>query len=102
MGLIISESFVHVDIRYSEIDPHETYFDTIGELFRYLQKEYGRCPGKVYIDTKSGKTFHTGWVFRKIDYYTDTHEPYLCEVWVSVHEKMPETFYHLAHLKEAS
>ena len=61
-----------------------------GELFRNLQKEYGRCRGKVYIDI-DGESKQIGWVFEKRMKYEDSPETYVREVWVTLHESEPET-----------
>lgn len=68
-------------------------------LFRDLQREYGRCTGKVYRDTARG-TKAVGWVFQSRQQYEDAHRggecrhpgshrescTYIREVWVSVRE----------------
>ena len=77
------------------IDVDDTIFDPesptlIGDIFRYSQKEYGRCTGKVHIDTRApgdpegvySRSRHVGWVFESRQAYEDTGEPYLREVWV--------------------
>ena len=42
--------------------------------------------GKVYV----GEGTPVGWVFQKKTEYTDCSETYLREVWVTLHEKLPE------------
>lgn len=71
----------------------ETFADTPGELFRVLRKEYGRCISKVYRDTKDGAKA-CGWVFLSRQKYEDARSPkdtYLREVWVTLHERPPQT-----------
>lgn len=70
---------------------YETYTDNIGELFKFLQKEYGRCRSKIYIDKKDGSTVQIGWVFQKKMKYTDTGESYIGETWIECLEKKSET-----------
>jgi hypothetical protein len=50
--------------------------------FAELQKEYGRCISKVYVDTPDGKAKPVGWVFVKRQRYTDANEFYIQETWV--------------------
>lgn len=66
-----------------------------GEVFRWSRSEYGRCTGKVYVDTSDRGTLHVGWVFVKREEYSDwnSSETYLCETWVTLAEivREPET-----------
>ena len=64
---------------------YETSTDNKGELFRSLQREHGKCVGKMYID-KNGEAYQCGWIFEKIRKYEDTHEKYIAETWVSLHD----------------
>lgn len=66
-----------LDDWWTELDEHELR----GELYRHALREYGRCTGKVYVDTDDGAKA-VGWVFVKREHYS---EPYLCTTWV-----MPE------------
>ena len=59
---------------------YEPFTSNLGELFRSLQKEYGRCTGYVYI----GDDKPIGWVFEKKVKYTDVNEFYINETWVEV------------------
>jgi hypothetical protein len=65
----------------------ETWEQTMGELFRFCQKEYGRCVSKVYRDIATGDgTYDTkteGWVFLKRANYERGRGTYLQETWVS-------------------
>lgn len=80
---------------YGATDWYEPYTDNVGKLFRSLQREYGRCSGKVYIDTKTG-TKAIGWVFEKRQMYDDArgNDPerdyYIREVWVSLAQDVVE------------
>ena len=70
-------------------DVYETNFTDRGDMYRAMVKEYGRCIGKVYLDTDDGSK-EIGWMFVKRDHYEDTDEPFLHQTWVTVH-KGPET-----------
>ncbi len=70
-------------------DIYESFTDNRGELYRAMQREYGRCVGKVRIDRTDGTTQEIGWVFRQRARYEDTREFYLRETWVTVHEAPP-------------
>lgn len=73
-------------------EEHGIYFDevtdagdvTVKRLFRLCAKEYGRCIGKIYVDTKDGETKAVGWVFQKRERYTDCKDTYIHETWVEV------------------
>jgi hypothetical protein len=69
---------------------YEPWTDDRGELFRSLQKEFGRCESRIYIDTPTG-TRPSGWVFVKRDAYEGNprkgHPSYIREVWVEVTER---------------
>ncbi len=93
MGILIEEHWVNRTANYSSGDSgvYETRFDNTGELYKFLQKEYGRCSGKVYIDKDDREGIAVGWVFEKIAKYEDTHEPFKLETWVTLHEKQPIT-----------
>lgn len=51
------------------------------DLYRRLQREYGRCESKIYVDTARGAR-ECGWVFVKRVPYDDAPGTYLREVWV--------------------
>jgi hypothetical protein len=75
---------------------YESSWDTIKSLFKSLQKEYGRCTGKIYIDIDNGglvgiTTMSVGWVFAKKVKYSDCKEYFTQNAWITVHEKEPET-----------
>jgi len=60
---------------------------TRAKIFKWLQKEHGRCTSKVYI----GNGIPVGWVFQKRVEYTDCNETYLQETWISFGTKEVET-----------
>jgi hypothetical protein len=67
---------------------YEPYTDNKGQLFRAMQREYGRCISSMYA-VHAGETFKVGWVFQSKDRYEDAHsrdDTYLREVWVEVRE----------------
>jgi hypothetical protein len=59
------------DMRYHETPYYRPFTDDKGRLFRSLQREFGRCTGKVYAETKDGDR-PVGWTFQKKEQYTDT------------------------------
>ena len=68
------------------IDAHA---DTVGGAFRAARAEFGRCVGKVYVDTTGGGAKQVGWVFQKrMRYDDDPKDSYLREVWVEVAESV--------------
>jgi hypothetical protein len=75
-------------------EPYKAFTNNIGKLFRSLQREFGRCMSKVYIDAPGGEV-HIGWTFRKRE------NPFVWrEVWVTVHDQPPTrtTKYHYRKL----
>jgi hypothetical protein len=95
-NLWVSETFLNKtkDFRFGDTEPYETYTDTIGQLFREMQREYGRCVSRVYTDA-SGTTKQIGWVFEKRMQYEDARgndterDYYIREVWVTVYTAPP-------------
>jgi hypothetical protein len=95
MALQIQESFVNATkgTRFGDSDWYEPYTDDLGELYRSLRSEYGRCVSKVYVDTAGGEAKAIGWVFHKRMEYEDAHHcrpderSYLREVWVTYRHK---------------
>lgn len=56
-----------------------------GALYRFGLREYGRCTGKVYVDTQSRGTIHTGYAFEKREPYEDCPaESSRIETWLTV------------------
>lgn len=73
-------------------DWYESFTDDEGELFRSLQKEYGRCTGKVYIDLPRQEARPIGWVFLKRVEYSDVRGQYfLSETWVEMKHRYPSS-----------
>lgn len=92
MGNIwIEEEWINAtqNFRTGRSGVYETFTDNVGELFRHLQSEYGRCKSKVYIDTKTGDTLAIGWVFEKRVKYLDCDGSFLQETWITLHDKPP-------------
>lgn len=93
----VEESFVNATEGHmigSDVCEIEPTSDT-GELFRFYQSEYGRCVSSAYVDTEDGPR-RIGWVFQGRDRYSDTGEPYLREVWITLLEK-PDTIERTRH-----
>ena len=90
MGILIQESHLNVTkgYNYGDSEVYESCAETPGELFKSLRKSFGRCTSKVYID-RGDKSVHIGWVFQKLEKYTDCNDKYLAETWVTLHEKKP-------------
>lgn len=78
------------DIRTGDSDVYETSCETVGELYRAMRREYGRCVSRVYVDGPDNKARAVGWVFQRLRKYDDVNETYLAETWVTVHEA-PDT-----------
>jgi hypothetical protein len=83
----------------SETEVFESCFDEKGKLFRGMQKEHGRCVGKVYVDKKSGDegeliARQIGWVFQKLENYQDSNEKFLRETWVTIHREPAQKVIH--------
>ena len=83
---------------FGESNIYESFTDDVGKLFRYCQKEFGRCRGKVYVelDRKNpGSDRPIGWVFESIQKYDDARslpkgeQTYKRVVWVEVHDAPP-------------
>jgi hypothetical protein len=87
---------------YHLSDPElvETNFDDMGELYRSLVKEYGKCVSKQYI----GDGVQIGWVFEKRVKYDDVRSSrafkhmtpverdkcsFIMATWVAVHTEKP-------------
>jgi hypothetical protein len=63
---------------------YEPFTDNLSKLFRFLQKEYGACSSKVYVDTPDGTPDEIGWVFRKRMPFDDCpKQTFIREVWVT-------------------
>lgn len=71
-------------------EPQVAFTNDRGRLFRDMQKEYGRCTGKVYRTLADGTNTVIGYAFEKKMKYED-HRPwsrgdcyYTREVWVEI------------------
>lgn len=65
---------------------YEPYTDNIATLFRSLQREYGRCVSRVYVDTPDGESDAIGWYFEKTLPYEDArskHDVFVRGCWVT-------------------
>lgn len=71
---------------FEQIPLYETRYENneVKKLFLALQKEYGRCRSRVYVDKSDGTHQQVGWVFEKRNQYDDCNEKYTREVWVTV------------------
>ena len=87
MGLLISESYVNATKgwRCGDSGVYESAYDNPGQLFKALQKEYGRCVSKVYVDGTNNKPKAIGWVFQKRQQYERSNEWFVSEVWITLH-----------------
>lgn len=92
MGLYVDVTIVNKTENYTfgSDGEYETFCTTIGELYREMMGEYGRCEGKMYVDSVDGVSKQIGWVFLKRAKYTDCNETYLQETWVAVMERPTE------------
>ena len=104
--MMIRETWVNATEGYRGGDSefYEPYTDDTGELFRSLQREFGRCTGRMYVDVNERGSFDVeprtefqntefrtkaiGWVFEKRERYTDCDETYLQETWVEARPDM--------------
>lgn len=75
--------------RIGESDVYEAYTDDRRRLFRDMQREYGRCTGKVYIDTPDKQAMAIGWVFAKRRPFERDDGSYLASTWVTLHSQPP-------------
>ena len=80
-----------------ETDWYEPGTTDTRELYKQWRREYGRCSGKMYQDSKDGKMYHVGYIFvarvpygedcmasnRRAGRRTAKAETYLCEMWCS-------------------
>lgn len=96
--LVVSEAYINAttETRFGESDWQEPYTDDVGQLYRSMVDEYGRCTGHVYVSTTEGDNVAVGWVFVKRMKYEDYRSglrhvrgerTYLREVWVSLGER---------------
>lgn len=102
MTTVFQVQEVHIDasrnVRVGESGWYEPMTTDKGKLFKEWAEEYGRCTGKMYQDSKDGKSYHVGYIFQaRVPYGADcmksnrVHWPkpkkkedtYLCEMWCS-------------------
>ena len=104
MGILIQEEYVNATEGYliGNNEPYESRYDTLGEVYRACVREFGRCISKVYVDG-NGAAHPIGWIFQKTAHYEDTKEPFLQEVWVTLHTAPPDRHiaYHYLYLDTA-
>ena len=65
-------------------DVESVNVDEPGELFRMMQKKYGRCASAVRVDTETNEGRKVGWVFESVEQFTDSPDTYRREVWVTL------------------
>lgn len=82
--LVVNETGVTNGHVVGESGPYEPFTENRGALFRAYQNWYGRCTGKVYIDTKNQEAKPIGWVFQKRIPYRDSSRTCLHETWVTL------------------
>lgn len=85
----------HIDqdsnVLYWDSQWQESHNSTLGELFKGLQLEYGRCVGKIYRDRKDSPPLPIGGVFQKrVEYDDRPGKSYIREVWVEVSRVAPK------------
>jgi hypothetical protein len=93
-NIIISVLYTNASENHciGEEEAHETRFTTISELYKFCIHEFGACKSKIFVDTKDpNKSKHVGWYFERKEKYEDCNDKYLRGVWVTVHDKLPET-----------
>jgi len=83
--LRIKEDWVNETEGYRSGDSgwYEPFTDDPGRLFRSLQREWGRCTGKLYRDL-GDQILKCGWVFEKRREYDGCSETFLQSTWVEV------------------
>lgn len=87
-------------------EPQECFTDYPGRLFKYCQKEYGRCASRVYSDRKDGSAPAVGWHFEKMREYEDSgrygrpRQFYLQGAWITLYTRDTDGKYHQFELKD--
>lgn len=101
--MIVLEECINADRGYIiHSDKRSVRAASIGELFRTMSREHGRCISKLFWDRPDGSAQHVGWAFQKRDRYKNTGEPYLRETWVAVLARPDERIRHYADLGKRS
>lgn len=72
---------------FNDGDWERVFEENTKTIFKMLQKDHGRCTGKMFVDGKDGSTKHIGWVFEKRECYSDRNglrqdDFFRCETWV--------------------
>jgi hypothetical protein len=96
--LKIFVTYVNKDLKHSFDEFIETQFETKSDLYKGLVKAYGRCTGKMFIDTNTDygmKAKHIGWVFLKKEKYENSKDKFLQETWVALVNQKPEVIRHI-------
>ena len=98
--MIIQEEHVNGTEGYRLGEPafYEAISENVGEVFSEARKEFGRCIGSVYVESPGPKPPRIGWVFEKIERYTDSGESYINETWITLHKELPDkrmTFHYI-------
>ena len=97
--MLIEETYVEVQNKGLDHEIHyqlgssglfKPYTDDIKQLFCRLQREYGRCTSKVYLDALDGTIKAIGWIFEKRRKYDDCEQYYTQETWIILHDEQPE------------
>lgn len=90
-NLWVQETYIdkNRNAEYGDTGVYETAYESLGELYRSCQEAWGRCTGRVYVDTPGGPAKPVGWVFVRRTEYEDTKKTYLQETWVTVHSGPP-------------
>lgn len=76
-----------IDSHCSEVEKDTT----VGQLYKGLQAEYGRCKSAVRVDREGQSPIRVGWVFEKKMEYQGSNGAYIQEVWVTVLHEKPTT-----------
>lgn len=105
-NLLMNEAWVNrtENHQLGESGIYETYFTNISQAYAECIKSYGRCVGKIYVDSPEKKAMHIGWVFRKREKYEDCNEYFVKETWCSFHAKQDDVkrishYFDLASMK---
>lgn len=68
---------------------YETFTSNKGELFKSLQRKFGKAQ-RMYIGVEgSDEPKQVGWIFEKKRIYPDSKEKYTQSVWVEVSKTKP-------------
>ena len=87
-GINATEGYIFYDITHNASD---IQIKTLSELYKYGIKMFGKCQGKVYVDSDNGNPIHVGYTFIKKQKYADTGETYLQETIISIEHYIKET-----------